>query len=83
MSEAIEAKIKNCRFIHEEYLDWLTNVVPFMKKNGKVRACIKFIDLNDTCPKDEFSLPTMDAIINNTCGSKDCPSWMGFPSIIK
>ena len=36
------------------------------KKNGKVRICVDFRDLNKACPKDEFPLPNMDVLIDST-----------------
>jgi len=56
-------------FIQEEqHLDWVANIVPVLKKNGKIRICIDYRDLNTTCPKDEFPLPITDVMIDNTCG---------------
>ena len=37
------------------------------KKNGKIQICIDYHDLNATCPKDEFSHPITDVMIENTC----------------
>jgi hypothetical protein len=37
--------------------DWVVNVVPVSKKDGKVRMCVDFRDLNRACPKDDFPLP--------------------------
>jgi len=45
----------------------VANIVPIPKKNGKIRICIDFRDLNVTCPKDEFPLPITDVMIDNTC----------------
>ena len=39
-------------------------------KNRKIRVCIDYCDLNAACPKDEFSLPITDVMIDNTCGFK-------------
>jgi hypothetical protein len=39
---------------------WLSNIVPVKKKNGQIRCCVDFRNLNKACPKDEFPLPNMD-----------------------
>jgi hypothetical protein len=46
------------------YSEWLTNTVMVKKANGKWRMCIDFIDLNVACPKDEFSLPRIDSLVD-------------------
>ena len=37
-----------------EYPEWLANVIPIPKKDGKVRVCVDFRDLNKVSPKDNF-----------------------------
>lgn len=44
---------------------WLANIVPMEKKNRHIRICVDFLDLNKTCPKDEFPLPNMDILIDS------------------
>jgi hypothetical protein len=39
------------------YPKWLVNTVPVKKKNGKLRMCIDFTDLNKATPKDNYPLP--------------------------
>ena len=39
-----------------------------IKKNRQVRIYIDFCDLNRACPKDDFSLPHIDLLIDNTTG---------------
>ena len=62
-------KLKNIGFIREEqHPEWLANIVPVTKKNGQIRVCIDYRDLNNACPKDEFPLPIPEVMIDNTCG---------------
>ena len=49
-----------------EYPEWLSNVVPVPKKDSKVRDCIYFCDLNKASPKDDFPLPYIDMLVDNT-----------------
>ena len=51
-----------------EYLEWLANVVPVLKKDGKVRVCVDFRDLNKAIPKDDFPLPHIDMLVDSTTG---------------
>ena len=51
-----------------EYLEWLANVVPVPKKDGKVRVCVDFQDLNKAIPKDDFPLPHIDMLVDSTTG---------------
>ncbi|GKU96154.1 hypothetical protein SLEP1_g9424 [Rubroshorea leprosula] len=47
---------------------WLANIVPVRKKNGHIRCCVDFHDLNKACSKDEFFVPNMDVLIDNIIG---------------
>ena len=48
-------KLMDSDFIREEqHPDWVANIIAITKKNGKIRVCIDFCDLNEACPKDEF-----------------------------
>ena len=50
------------------YLEWLANIVSVPKKDGKVRMCVDFRDLNKASPKDDFPLPHIDILVGNTAG---------------
>ncbi|XP_075479465.1 uncharacterized protein LOC142520354 [Primulina tabacum] len=60
MSKEVELKVKQevekllrAKFIKPiRYTEWLLNIVPVMKKNGKIRIFIDFRDLNCATPKD-------------------------------
>ena len=60
-------KLIKCGFIWEkQHPDWVSYIVPMLKKNEKVRVCIDFHDFNIAYLKDEFSLPITDVMIDNT-----------------
>ena len=50
------------------YPEWLANVVQVPKKDGKVRMCVDFRDLNKAIPKDDFLLPHIDILVDNITG---------------
>ena len=43
--------------------------MPVPKKDGKVRICVDFRDLNKACPKDDFPLPHIDVLVDNMAGN--------------
>lgn len=59
--DEVQLEIKNeierllyAGFIHTWYVEWIFNIVPVKKKNGKIRVCIDFQNLNLATPKDDF-----------------------------
>ena len=44
----------------------MANVVPVPKKDGKVRVCVDFKDLNKVRPNDDFLLPHIDLLVDST-----------------
>ena len=62
-------KLKETKFIREvQYPTWLTNIVSVKKKNGQIRICVDFRNLNQACTKDAFSLPIPDILLDNVVG---------------
>ena len=51
-----------------EYPEWLANVVPVPKKDGKVRVCVDFQELNKANPKDDFPLLHIDMLVDSIVG---------------
>ena len=49
-----------------KYPQWVVNIVPVPKKDGKVRMYVDYRDLNRTSPKDNFPLPHIDTLVDNT-----------------
>jgi len=52
------------------YAEWISNVVPVYKKNGKLRVCIDFRDLNKATPMDGYPMPIVDMLIDVAAGHK-------------
>jgi len=48
------------------YPEWVANIMPVPKKDGKVRMCVDYQDLNWASPKDNFTLPHIDVLVDNT-----------------
>ena len=58
-------KLLKVGFIEEiKCPSWLANIVPVKKKRGHRRIYVDFQDLNKTCPKDEFTLPNVDILVD-------------------
>jgi len=54
-------------FIREiRYTTWLPNLIMVKKVNGKWRICVDYSNLNKTCPKDTFLLPSINLLVDNT-----------------
>ncbi|PKI58275.1 hypothetical protein CRG98_021357 [Punica granatum] len=48
------------------YSEWVANIVPVEKKDGRVRVCVDYRDLDKASPKDNFPLPHIDILVDNT-----------------
>nr|KYP41824.1 Transposon Ty3-I Gag-Pol polyprotein [Cajanus cajan] len=51
-----------------QYPTWLANVVMVRKSSGKWRMCTDFTDLNKACPKDSYTLPNIDCLVDGASG---------------
>ena len=74
MSEKIKEEVMkqfNARFLAvTSYPLWVANVVSVPKKDSKVRLCMDCGDLNRASPKDDFQLPHIDILVDNTAQHK-------------
>ncbi|XP_031127546.1 uncharacterized protein LOC116029639 [Ipomoea triloba] len=62
-------KLIEVGFIREvKYPTWISSIVPVRKKNGQIRVCVDFRDLNVACPKDDFPLPITELMIDAVTG---------------
>jgi hypothetical protein len=78
-AEAEVQKLLDARIIREvRYPVWVANVVRVPKKNGKMRMCINFIELNKECPKDPYPLPRIDIFIDQVWLRREDEVEIGF-----
>jgi hypothetical protein len=64
-------KLLKVSFIYPVALtDWVSNLVPIDKKQGTIRVCIDYMDINKACPKDNFPTPFVDHIVDDCLGSE-------------
>ena len=66
IKEEVQKQLKAGFLTMIAYSDWVAIIVPVPKKDGKVRMCVDYRDLNRASPKDNFPLPHIDTLIDNT-----------------
>uniref|UniRef100_A0A2N9G8S6 Reverse transcriptase domain-containing protein n=1 Tax=Fagus sylvatica TaxID=28930 RepID=A0A2N9G8S6_FAGSY len=66
IKEEVEKQLKAGFLSTVTYSDWVANIVLVPKKDGKVRMCVDYRDLNRASPKDNFPLPHIDTLVDNT-----------------
>ena len=53
-----------------EPTDWIAPMVPVLKKNGQIRVCIDFSELNKSIRRERFQIPVAEEIFAKMHGSK-------------
>lgn len=62
-------KIRDGRIIKPiRHSSWVSNLVPVRKKNGHIRLCVHFKNLNVSSLKDNYPLPNMEAMLQKVTG---------------
>ncbi|XP_020234174.1 uncharacterized protein LOC109814215 [Cajanus cajan] len=64
IKEEIERLLKTKFIRTSRYAEWISNIVPVIKRNGKLRVCIDFRDLNTATSKDEYPMPIAKTMID-------------------
>jgi hypothetical protein len=59
VKKLLDAKI----IVPLRYSNWVANLVPVRKKNGEIRLCVDFRNLNKSSLKDNYPLPKMDHVL--------------------
>jgi hypothetical protein len=61
------------------YSEWVANLVPVRrKKNGKIRLCVDFKNLNRSSLKDNYPLLKMDHVLEKVAGDNRMSMIDGF-----
>jgi ribonuclease HI len=60
------------------YSEWVANLVPVRKKNGEIRLCVDFRNLNRSSKKDNYPLPKMEHILQRVTGASKISMIDGF-----
>lgn len=65
IKEEIERLLKS-KFIRiARYVKWFVNIVPVIIRNGTLRVCIDFRDLNRATPKNEYHMPVTKMLVDS------------------
>jgi len=51
-------------------IDWVSNIIPVMKKNGIIHVYVDYRDVNHACPKENYLTPFIDPINDDYADSK-------------
>ena len=68
IKEEVTKQIAAGFLLVSEYLTWLANIVPWLKKDSRIRVCVDFRDLNKASPKDDFTLLHIDKLVDFIAG---------------
>ncbi|GKV18271.1 hypothetical protein SLEP1_g28676 [Rubroshorea leprosula] len=69
IKEEVE-KLLQAGFIRRvDYCEWVANPVLVKKANGKWQMCIDYTNLNNACPKDCYSMPNIDKLVEAASGN--------------
>jgi hypothetical protein len=74
VKKLLDAKI----IIPLRYSTWVANLVPIRKKNGEIRLCVDFQNLNRASLKDNYPLPKMDHVLEKVIGENRISMIDGF-----
>jgi hypothetical protein len=70
IKEEIDRLLK-AKFIQPcRYAEWVSNIVPVEKNTDKIWVCVDFRNLNRATPKDEYTMPIAENLINRASGNK-------------
>ena len=78
IKEEVEKLLKANLIYLVPLTEWVSNIVPITKKQGTIRVCVDYRDLNKACPKDNYPSPFIDHIIDDCAGCEVLSYMDGF-----
>jgi hypothetical protein len=60
--------------------NWVSNLVPVNKKQGTIRICVDYRDINKSFPKDNYPTPFVDQTVDDCVESEIFSLMKGFSS---
>jgi hypothetical protein len=63
MEKEVKKLLDSQIIIPLRYSKWVANLVHVRKKNGEIRLCVDFRNLNKSSKKDKYPLPKMEHIL--------------------
>jgi hypothetical protein len=60
------------------HTQWVSNLIPVRKKNGEIRLCVDFRNLNKASDKDNYPVPPMEQILQQVSSSERLSLLDGF-----
>ena len=74
IKKLLDAKI----IVPLRYSSWVANLVPVRKKNGEIRLCVDFRNLNRSSLKDNYPLPKIEQVLQQVVGAQRISMVDGF-----
>ncbi|XGW15120.1 hypothetical protein V3C99_000979, partial [Haemonchus contortus] len=62
--------LEDRNIIEKSYSDWAFPIVLVEKKDGSIRLCVDYRELNKCIKQDSYPIPTIDAILASLAGKK-------------
>lgn len=69
IKQEVIKQLKTCFIRVAIYPDWIAKVVPMPKKDGRLRMCVDYRDLNKANPKDGIPIHHINVLVDNTANN--------------
>ena len=70
IEKEIQKLLKAKIIIPIRYSQWIANIVVVRNKNGEIRLCVDFRNLNKCSKKDNYPLPKMEHLLQRVSGAR-------------